>query len=93
MVKIELVYAPLDRKIVHLFLEVKPGLTVYEVLRNVGIYEDYAETQGSPVGIYSKQVTLDTVVHHGDRLEIYRPLTLDPKETRRQRARSLRKTT
>jgi hypothetical protein len=30
--------------------------------------------------------TLDTVLRDGDRVEIYRPLLADPKETRRRRA-------
>ncbi len=32
------------------------------------------------VGIFSKQVCLETIVREGDRIEIYRPLLIDPKE-------------
>ncbi len=38
------------------------------------------------VGIYSRSVKLTDEVHEGDRVEIYRPLLVDPKELRRQRA-------
>lgn len=38
------------------------------------------------VGIYSRSVKLNDEVHEGDRVEIYRPLLVDPKELRRQRA-------
>ncbi len=38
------------------------------------------------LGIYSKKVDLDTLLEEGDRVEIYRPLTADPKEVRRQLA-------
>lgn len=38
------------------------------------------------VGIFSRPVTLATILRHGDRVEIYRPLQCDPKEVRRQRA-------
>ena len=38
------------------------------------------------VGIYSQRVSLDTLLEEGDRVEIYRPLTADPKEVRRQLA-------
>ncbi len=39
------------------------------------------------VGIFGKLKTPDTLVRDGDRVEIYRPLQADPKETRRRRAK------
>jgi putative ubiquitin-RnfH superfamily antitoxin RatB of RatAB toxin-antitoxin module len=39
------------------------------------------------VGIFARKVSLDTVLRDGDRVEIYRPLAIDPKEARRNRAR------
>jgi putative ubiquitin-RnfH superfamily antitoxin RatB of RatAB toxin-antitoxin module len=88
MVKIELVYAPVEQKMLHLFLELKPGATVAEALISSGVYEVYPETKDSPIGIYSKRVSLDTVLQEGDRLELYRSLAFDPKERRRQKASS-----
>ena len=38
------------------------------------------------VGIFGKKTTLDHVLKNRDRIEIYRPLILDPKEMRRKRA-------
>ncbi|HJU26632.1 MAG TPA: RnfH family protein [Rhodanobacteraceae bacterium] len=38
------------------------------------------------VGIFSRKVRLDTILRDGDRVEIYRPLKIDPKEARRKRA-------
>ena len=43
--------------------------------------------QGNQVGIFGKRVAMDTRLADGDRVEIYRPLKLDPKEARRRRAR------
>ena len=37
-------------------------------------------------GIFSKKMSLDHVISDGDRVEIYRPLLIDPKEARRRRA-------
>lgn len=37
------------------------------------------------LGIFSKRVGLDYAMQTGDRLEIYRPLIIDPKEARRLR--------
>lgn len=39
------------------------------------------------IGIFASKVTCDRVVEQGDRIEIYRPLTLDPMAARRRRAR------
>ena len=38
------------------------------------------------LGVYAEKVSLDYMLEEGDRLEIYRPLTADPKEVRRQLA-------
>jgi putative ubiquitin-RnfH superfamily antitoxin RatB of RatAB toxin-antitoxin module len=38
------------------------------------------------LGVFAKQVSLDTGLRDRDRVEIYRPLIADPKEIRRRRA-------
>ena len=38
------------------------------------------------VGVFSTLVTRDTVLHDSDRIELYRPLTADPKTARRKKA-------
>ena len=38
------------------------------------------------VGIFGHRVSLETRLNEGDRVEIYRPLKIDPKEIRRLRA-------
>lgn len=38
------------------------------------------------LGVYSQRVRADHLLEEGDRVEIYRPLTADPKEVRRQLA-------
>jgi putative ubiquitin-RnfH superfamily antitoxin RatB of RatAB toxin-antitoxin module len=40
--------------------------------------------------VFGKRRPADTVVADGDRIEIYRPLSADPKEARRARARKSR---
>ncbi len=87
MVKIELIYVPKDGTTLQVKMDIKQGATVAEALSKSGVYDLYPETKGLAVGIYARQVSLDTVLKEGDRVEIYRPLVLDPKEKRRQRAR------
>lgn len=38
------------------------------------------------IGVYAQKVEMDHLLEEGDRVEIYRPLTADPKEVRRQLA-------
>ena len=39
------------------------------------------------LGVFAKKVAADRVLEEGDRLELYRPLILDPMEARRRRAK------
>ncbi|MBA2657772.1 MAG: RnfH family protein [Tatlockia sp.] len=87
MVLVELVYAPENAEPVHLHLSLKPGSTVADVLEASGIFLSHPEVKGMPVGIFSKQVIGEHLIRAGDRVEIYRPLTIDPMEKRRQRAK------
>ena len=43
---------------------------------------------GAPVGIFGVLCDRSAVPRDGDRIEIYRPLRADPKESRRERARA-----
>lgn len=43
------------------------------------------------VGIYNKLVHLNRKIKNGDRIEIYRNLIIDPKERRRNKYQSLKK--
>jgi uncharacterized protein len=42
-------------------------------------------------GIYGEACARTRLVESGDRIELYRPLAVDPKESRRQRARATRR--
>lgn len=87
MVEVELLYAPINDVMVHLHLTVSEGETVENVIAQSGILERYPEVSHCAVGIYSKQVEKTATVQAGDRIEIYRPLLIDPMEKRRQRAK------
>ncbi|AVD84920.1 RnfH family protein [Pseudomonas sp. SWI6] len=91
--KIEVVYATPERQWL-LACEVPRGTTVREALRVSGIAGQVAglDVEGCPVGIFGKVVSDPAVreVEEGDRLEIYRPLLVDPLEARKQRAAKAR---
>jgi putative ubiquitin-RnfH superfamily antitoxin RatB of RatAB toxin-antitoxin module len=76
------------RKQVLLTVHIDAGATVAEVIAASGIearFPDLAVAK-MPVGVWGKQVPGNTVVKTGDRVELYRPLEIDPREARRQRA-------
>jgi uncharacterized protein len=87
-IAVEVVYAlPAEQVIIP--LQVPPGATVERAIRLSGLLARYAEINlaTAPVGVFGKRVSLDTPLHAGDRVEIYRPLTVDPKEARRRRVK------
>ncbi len=68
---------------------VEEGTTIQQAIVTSGILDQCPaiDLKINEVGIFSKIVTLDTLVRAGDRIEIYRPLILDPKQARRLRAK------
>ncbi len=44
------------------------------------------DMDASKFGVYGKLKPADAPLHDGDRVEIYRPLIADPKDSRRRRA-------
>lgn len=69
-------------------VSVPPGTTLQAAIVQSGILDDMPEIDLSTcrVGIYAKLKTLEAILRDGDRIEIYRPLIADPKESRRRRA-------
>jgi len=60
-------------------LELEQGATVRAALQAAGMPPD------QPVGIFGRRVDLDARLADGDRVELYRPLRVEPKEARRRR--------
>ena len=68
---------------------VNPGTTALEAVIKAGLhrfFENFPDIEAFSLGIFGKIVSGDTVLKPGDRVEIYRPLALDPKAARRARA-------
>lgn len=73
-------------------LALPPGATVRQALHASGLEARYPEVVAAPAGagVWGKLCPWDTVLRDGDRVEIYRPLQIDPKEARRLRYREQR---
>lgn len=69
-------------------LKVISGSTVADAIAQSGVIEMFEgfELDTTKVGIFGLKASPDQVLREGDRVEIYRPLIADPKESRRQRA-------
>jgi uncharacterized protein len=69
-------------------LQLEHGATLAEALAAVAEDPGFSgvDLENSTVGIFGKQVARDTQLGDGDRIEIYRPLTQEPKLARRNRA-------
>lgn len=75
-------------------LRVAPGTTLIEAIELSGIRDQFPEInlENSRKGIFGRIVEDDRVLIEHDRVEIYRPLAVDPKEARRRRANKGTKT-
>ncbi len=87
LITVEVVYASKEQQTL-LEVEMPVGATVEMAIRQSGILKQFPELdlKELAVGIFSKKTTLDTPLRPGDRVEIYRPLELDPKDRRRRLA-------
>jgi putative ubiquitin-RnfH superfamily antitoxin RatB of RatAB toxin-antitoxin module len=92
MINITVVFAlPDEQPVVH--LEVPAGTTALEAALRSGLVERYGLAAASlSLGIFSKveKAPGERVLREGERVEIYRPLLIDPKVARQARADKLR---
>ena len=91
-IEVEVVYARPDvqRRIA---LRVAAGACVGDAIRQSGILAEFPEIDlaQAKLGIYSRRVDPQAALRDGDRIEIYRPLAVDPKSQRRRVAQVNRK--
>lgn len=86
---VEAVYALPDAQ-QQVTLELVEGATIADALTLLSNTPISAEWQigTNAVGVFGRLKSADFVLTGGDRLECYRPLTVDPKTARRLRAQS-----
>ena len=84
---VEVVLATAERQVL-LTVNVEEGASVADVVASSGIQSQFPvlAVADMAVGIWGKPVSRDSTVNAGDRVELYRPLEIDPREARRQRA-------
>lgn len=68
-------------------VRVPAGATLRDAIVAAGALSLEQLARAAPaVGVFGQLRALDAPVGDGDRIELYRPLTIDPKEARRLRA-------
>ena len=83
--KIGITYA-LPQRQVWFDIELPDGATIHDAINRSGILKQFPEIdlEKNKVGVYGKASKLDAVLNDGDRVEIYRPITCDPKTVPRK---------
>jgi putative ubiquitin-RnfH superfamily antitoxin RatB of RatAB toxin-antitoxin module len=73
-------------------LRLPDNATLRDAIAASGLLERHPEIDLArhKCGVFGKLRPLDSAVRDGERVEIYRPLAMDPKEARRKRARAPR---
>ena len=89
-VHITLLYSPAPRVVQEYVLAFKTGVTVKQAIEQSGMLNEFPELDLSQpeaftVCIWGKKTTPNHVLRDLDRIEICRPLTVDPKVARRER--------
>ena len=87
-IHIEVAYALPDKQRI-VKLDVPSGTTALQAVSMSQLDEVFDDLVVGPdikLGVWGKAVTGDRVLAMGERVEIYRPLLIDPKEVRKARA-------
>lgn len=88
-IEVQVVYAPSAKSCRAVTVVVPKGSSAEQAIALSGMLDLQPEIDAAAIaiGIFGKQVSLQTSLCEGDRIEIYRPLLADPKLARRLRGR------
>lgn len=87
MISVELVLALPDKQVLR-SITVEEGSTVADVIGLGNLGRDFPGVvlEDLQAGIWGRPVDREHAVKDGDRVELYRPLEMDPREARRLKA-------
>jgi putative ubiquitin-RnfH superfamily antitoxin RatB of RatAB toxin-antitoxin module len=85
-IRVSVIYADPNCQI-ELSVDIDPFATVDDAIRASGITAKLPSGfKPVAIGIFGRTVSANDKLRAGDRIELYRPLKIDPKEARRRRA-------
>ena len=87
--QVTVAYSPAPREVIEWALRLGDGATVMTALQACGLHSAYPDVDlaRAEVGIWGSKSAPDVPLRDGDRVEVYRPLLVDPKIARRERFR------
>ncbi|HEX2547867.1 MAG TPA: RnfH family protein [Ramlibacter sp.] len=87
MPSVIVLYSPAPRQVLEWPLQLAEGATVRDAVRASGFAAacPQQDLDALDVGVWGRRCPPDQVVREGDRVEVYRPLLVDPKVARRER--------
>lgn len=86
-IQVTVVYSPAAREVREIALTIEVGATVRQALLASGL-EGLVPTldlKEAAIGVWGRKVGMDQVLQEHDRVEVYRPLRVNPKTARRER--------
>jgi putative ubiquitin-RnfH superfamily antitoxin RatB of RatAB toxin-antitoxin module len=89
LLRVTVVHSPAPREVRQWEVRLSEGATVLDAVRASGVAGDFPalEIGATTVGVWGRKAHHDRLLADGDRVEIYRPLRVDPKIARRERFR------
>ena len=85
-IRVEVAYADPRRQFLRT-VEIAEGSTVADALAASGLLAQLPGFAPAGMGVFGRRVESDTRLRYGDRVELYRPLRIDPKQARRNRVK------
>jgi putative ubiquitin-RnfH superfamily antitoxin RatB of RatAB toxin-antitoxin module len=84
---VSVVYSPAARDVREVALRLPPSSTVWQALQASGLLALFPlmDQHALLVGVWGRKASFKQTLRANDRVEIYRPLTVDPKVARRER--------
>ena len=86
-IRVEVAYADPQQQVL-CAVSVAAGSTVADAIAASGILAQLPGFVPAGIGIFGRNVDPDARLKDGDRVELYRPLQIDPKQARRNRVRA-----
>ncbi len=85
--QITVAYSPAPRLVREWVIDVLPGSSARQAVVQCGVLAEFADLalDSLTVGVWGKRYSLSHKLKDNDRVEIYRPLRVDPKVARRER--------
>lgn len=90
--KVAVAFSPSAGVALEWAVDVPTSATAIDAIRASGLSERFPEIDvgAATIGRWGRSCALDAPLTEGDRVELYRPLAMDPNEARRLRAKQLR---